>query len=515
MIARMQSCALNGFEAIVVDVEVDITLGLPVFNMVGLAEAAVRESRDRVRSALQNAGYHFPMDRVVVNLAPADFKKEGTSLDLPVALGILCAQGLVDPKAVAPWLTAGELSLDGHLRPVKAALPFALAARDNGFKGIILPKENGTEAALVKDIDVLAVEHLCQVVDFLAGHIALSPLPPDLTILTRSGTGILENDFSHVRGQAHVKRAMEVAAAGHHHILLNGPAGSGKSMMAKCLPSILPEPTFEEAMEIAQVYSVAGVSREPDQGLGERPFRAPHHSISDAGLVGGGARPRPGEISLAHNGVLFLDELPEFRRNVLEVLRQPLEEGQITLARALDKATYPCRFMLAGAMNPCPCGNLTNPDRQCTCTPTRIQQYRNRISGPLMDRMDILVEVPRLSFNEISTPKADESSAAIQKRVGKAAQIQAQRFRKAEAACFSNADMGADLIERFCPLDDSCRKIIQTAMARLNLSGRAYASILKVARTIADLAGEPQILKPHVLEAVQYKRMDRTDDVQG
>ena len=513
MIAKMQSCAVNGFEAIIVDVEVDITLGLPVFNMVGLAEAAVRESRDRVRSALQNAGYHFPMDRVVVNLAPADFKKEGTGLDLPVALGILCAQGLIDPRTVTPWLTAGELSLDGRLRPVKAALPFALAARDNGFKGIILPKENGSEAALVKDIDVMAVEHLCQVVDFLTGSINLLPIPPDLTILTRSGTRIRENDFSHVRGQAHVKRAMEVAAAGHHHILLNGPAGSGKSMMAGCLPTILPEPSFEEAMEVAQVYSVAGVSREPGQGLGERPFRAPHHSISDAGLVGGGARPKPGEISLAHNGVLFLDELPEFRRNVLEVLRQPLEEGRITLARAHSKATYPCRFMLAGAMNPCPCGNLTNPDRQCTCTPTRIQQYRNRISGPLMDRMDILVEVPRLSFDEISIQQPQESSATIRKRVETAAGVQRKRFMKAGTGCFSNADMGADLIERFCSLDGSGRTIIQTAMSRLNLSGRAYASILKVARTIADLAGEAMIAKPHVLEAVQYKRMDPADGV--
>jgi len=510
MIAKMKSCAVNGFETIIVDVEVDITLGLPVFNMVGLAETAVRESRDRVRSALQNAGYTFPMDRVVVNLAPADFKKEGTGLDLPVALGILCAQGLFQASTAAAWLFAGELSLDGYLRPVKAALPFALAARDNGFKGIILPKENGAQTALVKDIEVLAPDHLTQVVDFLAGKANLAPLEPDLSLLLETDGADRENDFAHVRGQTHVKRAMEVAAAGHHHILLNGPAGSGKSLMAKCLPGIMPEPSFEEAMEIAKVYSVAGVSREPGQPLGARPFRSPHHSISDAGLVGGGTVPKPGEITLAHNGVLFLDELPEFRRSVLEVLRQPIEEGVITLARANAKATYPCRFMLAGAMNPCPCGNLTNPDRECTCTPTKIEQYKNKISGPLMDRMDILVEVPRLSFNEMTADGHREPSKSIRKRVEKARNIQANRFKEAGTTCFSNADMGPKLLQRFCPLDTQSRRVVEQAMKQFNLSGRAYASILKLARTIADLADAPDILKTHVLEAVQYKRLDQT-----
>ena len=508
----MKSCAVNGFEAMVVDVEVDITLGLPVFNMVGLAETAVRESRDRVRSALQNAGYAFPMDRVVVNLAPADFKKEGTGLDLPVALGILCAQGLFEASAAASWLFAGELSLDGYLRPVKAALPFALAARDNGFKGIILPKENGTQAALVKDIDVLAPGHLSQVVDFLAGKTGLVPLEPDLSMLLETDSTQRENDFAHVRGQAHVKRAMEVAAAGHHHILLNGPAGSGKSLMAKCLPGIMPAPSFEEAMEIARVYSVAGVAREPGQPLGARPFRSPHHSISDAGLVGGGTVPKPGEITLSHNGVLFLDELPEFRRSVLEVLRQPLEEGVITLARASARATYPCRFMLAGAMNPCPCGNLTNPDRECTCTPAKIEQYKHKISGPLMDRMDILVEVPRLSFNEMTAKGDQEPSRSIRERVKKARKIQDHRFKKAGTPCFSNADMGPKLLQHFCPLEAQSRRVVEQAMKQFNLSGRAYASILKLARTIADLDQAPDIQKPHVLEAVQYKRLDQNQD---
>ncbi|WP_321493888.1 YifB family Mg chelatase-like AAA ATPase [uncultured Desulfobacter sp.] len=508
----MKSCAINGFEAIVVDVEVDITLGLPVFNMVGLAETAVRESRDRVRSALQNAGYRFPMDRVVVNLAPADFKKEGTGLDLPVALGILCAQGLFQASAAASWLFAAELSLDGYLRPVKAALPFALAARDNGFKGIIVPRDNGAQAALVKDIEVLAPDHLSQVVDFLAGKAELLPLEPDLSMLLATDGTDLENDFAHVRGQTHVKRAMEVAAAGHHHILLNGPAGSGKSLMAKCLPGIMPEPSFEEAMEIARVYSVADVAREPGQPLGARPFRSPHHSISDAGLVGGGTIPKPGEITLSHNGVLFLDELPEFRRSVLEVLRQPLEDGVITLARAKAKATYPCRFMLAAAMNPCPCGNFTNPDRECTCTPTKIEQYKNKISGPLMDRMDILVEVPRLSFKEMTADGQQESSQAIRKRVKKARDTQADRFKQAGIICFSNADMGPKLLQQFCPLDVQSRRVVEQAMKQFNLSGRAYASILKLARTIADLAGTRDIHKSHVLEAVQYKRLDQSRD---
>ncbi|MCG8687331.1 MAG: YifB family Mg chelatase-like AAA ATPase [Desulfobacterales bacterium] len=515
MIAKMQSCAVNGFEAIVVDVEVDISLGLPVFNMVGLAEAAVRESKERVRSAIQNSGYTFPMDRVVVNLAPADIKKEGTGLDLPVALGILCVAGLFDAKTTSSWVVAGELSLDGQLRPVKAALPFALAAMENGFKGIIIPEENGPEAAIVKGIDVLAVSHLSQAVDFLAGQTQINPLEPDLSILTRPDAQWGKTDFAHVQGQGHVKRALEVGAAGHHHLLLNGPAGSGKSMMAKCLPGILPESSFEEAMDIARVYSLTGTARESGQPLGSRPFRSPHHSISDAGLVGGGSKPMPGEISLAHNGILFLDELPEFRRNALEVLRQPLEEGQITLARAKSKATYPCRFMLVGAMNPCPCGNLTNPDKECICTPVKVSQYRSKISGPLMDRMDIQVEVPRLSFKELSGNKNGESSKEIRERVSHARRIQEKRFTKKDVGCFSNADMGPEQIKTHCSLDSQSRKLVEHAMDKLNLSARAYTSILKVSRTIADLAGEERILKSHVLEAIQYKTLDRQDNAFG
>jgi len=509
MIAKMYSCAVQGIDAIVVDVEVDISLGMPVFHMVGLAEAAVRESRERVRSAIQNAGYTFPMDRVVVNLAPADVKKEGTGLDLPVAMGILCASGLFDGKISLSWVLAGELSLDGGLKPVKAALPFALAARDKGCKGIILPRENGPEAALVEDIEVLGVSYLSEVVEFFSGQADLTPIASQSDWFDRDRGDDSARDFAHVRGQAHVKRALEVGAAGNHHLLLNGPAGSGKSMMAKCLPGILPLPTFEEAMETARIYSITGA--DPGRLLGERPFRSPHHSISDAGLVGGGPGPAPGEISLAHNGVLFLDELPEFRRNVLEVLRQPLEEGVITLARAKARATYPCRFMMVGAMNPCPCGNFTNPSKACTCTPARIRQYRSKISGPLMDRMDIQVEVPRLSYDELSTPGKEESSAKICDRVSVARKIQAKRFKA--VSCFSNGNMGPDQIRSHCALDRDGEEILKQAMDRLNLSARAWASILKVSRTIADLDGEDRIARPHILEAIQYKCLDREDGI--
>ncbi len=513
MISKMYSCAAQGIDAIVLDVEVDISFGLPVFNIVGLPETAVRESKERVRSAIQNAGYTFPMDRVVVNLAPADIKKEGTGLDLPVALGILCASGLFPQDAASPWLVAGELSLDGKLKPVKAALPFALAARDAGCKGIILPEENGDEAALVPDIDVLALGHLSQAVDFFSGNADISPRIIDPEFLKSKTTALDDLDFSQVRGQPHVKRALEIAAAGFHHILMNGPPGSGKSMMAKRLPGILPQPNFEEAMDIARLYSIVGKTLDSNHILGKRPFRSPHHSISDAGLVGGGPRPMPGEISLAHHGVLFLDELPEFKRNVLEVLRQPLEEGQITLARAGSKATYPCRFMLVGAMNPCPCGNLNNPARECTCTLARIRQYRSKISGPLMDRMDIQVEVPQVKYEDLSGDAVEESSEQIRARVSSARMVQQNRYEN--VSCLSNAEMGPDLIKAYCILDNDAGKTLELAMETLKLSARAYTSILKVARTIADLEGEEQVRRSHILEAVQYKTLDREDQALG
>lgn len=507
MIAKVNSCAVQGIDAMVVEVEVDITFGLPVFHMVGLADASVRESKERVRAAITNSGYTFPMDRVVVNLAPADIKKDGTGLDLPVALGILAASGLIPKETPLAWLISGELSLDGKIKPIKAVLPYALAARENGFKGIIVPFENADEAAMVIDIEVLPVHHLSQVVDFFLGHtqIPSHEKDPDRFIQTDPGKKAL--DFSDVRGQAHVKRALEIAAAGSHHVLMTGPPGSGKSMLAKRLITILPLPTFQESMEIARIYSIMGLAGENLGLSGQRPFRDPHHTISDAGLVGGGSKPMPGEISLAHHGVLFLDELPEFKRNVLEVLRQPLEEGQVTIARAGAKASYPCVFMLVGAMNPCPCGNFTNPLQECLCAAPQIQRYRSKISGPLLDRIDIHIEVPQVSYGEMTQDQVSESSSVIRARVQGAREIQTRRFETQGLS--SNARMGSRHIKRFCCLETNAQRVLHQAMDQLGFSARSFHSILKVARTIADLSGQDEISRQHVLEAVQYKTYDR------
>ncbi len=510
MLAKTSSCSLNGIDAFVVDVEADISLGLPVFQMVGLAEASVRESKERVRAAVNNSGYSFPMDRVVVNLAPADVQKGGSGLDLPVAVAILAASGLIPADATRPYLLSGELSLDGRIKPVRGVLPLALTARDKGFKGLLVPKENAEEAALVDGLDVLPVTCLSQVVDFFAGHASIVPCTRDAEGMQNAFFPGADKDLSDVQGQAHAKRALEIAAAGGHHLMMTGPPGSGKSMLARRLATILPVLSFDEILEVARIYSVVGGLETWKKASASRPFRAPHHTISDAGLVGGGARPMPGEISLAHHGVLFMDELPEFKKNVLEVLRQPLEDGRVTIARAGIKAVFPCQFMLVAAMNPCPCGYFSEPGNTCTCSRTQIQAYRAKISGPLVDRLDIQVAVPRVEFAELVSPKKAENSLLVRSRVEKARQLQAQRF--AATAIFCNARMGSQDIRQCCGVDKGGRHLLAQAADALMLSARACHSILKVARTIADLDNASDIRTGHLAEAIQYRGFDRKTD---
>jgi len=506
MLSRVLSCATIGIEAYIVEVEVDIALGLPTFSTVGLPDAAVKESKDRVKAAIVNTGFEFPVRRITVNLAPADIKKEGPIFDLPIAIGIIAAQGLIDEGILKNYIILGELSLDGSIRPIKGALPMAVAARDSGKKGIILPKENCEEAAVVQEIRVYPVSSLPEAVEFLNGRLEISSKKIDLAKTFESHSRY-KIDFTDVKGQEHAKRALEVAASGGHNIIMIGSPGSGKTMLAKRLPTILPDMTFEEAIETTKIHSVAGLLEKNQAMVATRPFRSPHHTISDAGLIGGGAIPMPGEVSLSHNGVLFLDELPEFRRNVLEVMRQPLEDGKVTISRASASLTFPARFMLAAAMNPCPCGFKYDPKKECTCTPGQIHKYLAKISGPLLDRIDIHLEVPALKYKELSADSAGEPSKVIRKRVNRARKIQQERFKG--DGIFCNAHMSPKQIKKYCLIDEAGQKLLETAINKFTLSARAYDRILKVSRTIADLEGTPNIRPEHISEAIQYRSLDR------
>ena len=507
MLARVYSSMITVIEAATVEVEVDIVYGLPIFTIVGLPDTAVRESKERVRSALRNAGFKFPSKKITVNLAPANVRKEGALYDLPVAVAILCAEGFINKEKVKDYMFIGELSLYGSIKPVRGALLIAIAARDAGFKGLLIPSENAAEAAIIPGIDVYGVETLQQVIGFLEEREVLKPHATDVSNIF-AGRPVYDTDISEVKGQEHAKRALEVAAAGGHNVLMIGPPGSGKSMLAKRLSTILPDMTFDEAIETTKIYSLTGRLHNEMPVITARPFRPTHHTISYAGMAGGGNTPRPGEITLAHNGVLFLDETPEYRRDVLEVLRQPIEDRHITISRAGGTMTYPARFMLVCAMNPCPCGYFTDPGRNCTCTPFQIQRYRSKMSGPLLDRIDIHINLPPVSMKEINSCMPAETSSNVRLRVNMARDTQRRRY-KGENGIYCSADLNSTHIAKYCKIDNRSQEILEMAMGRLGLSARAYDRILKVARTIADIDTREEILPQDVSEAIGYRMLDR------
>jgi magnesium chelatase family protein len=506
MVSKVFSSSVYGINGIRVDVEVDISHGLPSFAIVGLPEPSVRESRERVRAAIKNTGFDFPSDRITINLAPADVRKEGSSFDLPIAIGMLTVMGAIKPETLANHLITGELSLDGRIKGIRGALPMTLLAAKEGFGRVIVPNENGREASVVEGIEVLGASHLLDIVRYLRGEGDLSRLMPE----ERKGSPERKDeglDFADIKGQEQAKRALEIAAAGAHNLLMIGPPGSGKTMLARRIPTILPPLNYAEAIETTKIHSIAGLLTEERFLISEKPFRAPHHTISDAGLVGGGSLPRPGEISLAHNGVLFLDELPEFKRNTLDSLRQPLESGNIIISRATHAVTFPARFMLIAAMNPCPCGYYGDSRRACICSGAQIHRYRTKVSGPLLDRIDIQISVPPVTMRELSMEAEEESSALIRQRVRAARAIQAERYLG--KSFHANGQMGARMVKKYCPVDGSAKSLLERAVERFGLSARAYHRILKVSRTIADLDGKVDIDESHVAEAVQYRALDK------
>lgn len=507
MLVRTFTSAVTGIDAVTITIEVNVSRGVR-FLLVGLPDVAVKESQQRIESALRVLGFHWPGKQVLINMAPADIRKEGSSYDLPLAVGIMAANEKISPKELESYVMAGELSLDGTIQPVKGILPVAIRAKEEGFRGVIVPRKNEREAAVVEGIDVYGMDNIGDVVDFFNGARKYTPVKVDLREIFALEANRYDIDFSDVRGQENVKRALEVAAAGAHNVIMIGPPGGGKTMLAKRVPTIIPPLTLDEALETTKIHSVAGKIDDHTALMTKRPFRSPHHTISDVALVGGGTFPQPGEISLGHNGVLFLDELPEFKRSVLEVMRQPLEDCVITISRAKSTVDYPASFMLIASMNPCPCGFHNHPEKECVCSPGMVQKYLNRISGPLLDRIDIHIEVVPVNYEKLADTGKIENSSTVRERVIRAREIQARRFSSVKGI-YSNSQMTSSMQRKFCHLDETSGKLLKTAMEIRGLSARAYDRILKVARTIADLAASDNIQAEHISEAINYRNLDR------